>query len=41
LAGVVSDWREPSVIRIAPTPLYNSYVDVYEFVSRLASLSSK
>jgi kynureninase len=41
LAGVVSDWREPSVIRVAPTPLYNSYEDVYHFVHRLASLSSK
>ncbi|MBL7705744.1 MAG: kynureninase [Taibaiella sp.] len=29
--GVVADWREPNVIRIAPVPMYNSYEDVYRF----------
>lgn len=30
-AGVISDWREPNVIRCAPVPLYNSYEDVFRF----------
>ncbi|HAI75444.1 MAG TPA: kynureninase [Microscillaceae bacterium] len=30
-AGVVADWREPNVIRIAPTPLYNTFEEVYQF----------
>lgn len=30
-AGVIADWREPNVIRIAPVPLYNRYEDVYQF----------
>lgn len=37
-AGVISDWREPNVIRVAPAPLYNSFEDVYKMVERLKAL---
>jgi kynureninase len=30
--GVIGDWREPNVFRVAPIPLYNTYRDVYAFV---------
>lgn len=33
--GVACDWREPDVIRAAPIPLYNGYVDCYRFNERL------
>ncbi|RYY39903.1 MAG: kynureninase [Chitinophagaceae bacterium] len=29
--GVIADWREPNVIRIAPVPLYNRFEDVWRF----------
>jgi kynureninase len=36
--GVVADWREPNVIRIAPVPLYNTWEDCYRFYEVLAGI---
>ena len=33
--GVYVDWREPNVMRLAPTPLYNSYEDIARFYNIL------
>ncbi|MFN5323677.1 MAG: kynureninase [Bacteroidota bacterium] len=29
--GIITDWRHPDVIRVAPVPMYNSFLDVYQF----------
>ncbi|AUS04421.1 kynureninase [Pseudotamlana carrageenivorans] len=39
-AGIISDWREPDVIRCAPTPFYNSFEDVYFLVEQLKTILS-
>jgi kynureninase len=38
-AGIICDWREPDVIRVAPVPLYNSFTDVFNFAETFKSLN--
>jgi kynureninase len=35
--GIVPDWREPGVIRVAPVPFYNSFDDAWRFVDALGT----
>jgi kynureninase len=35
-SGLIADWREPDIMRVAPTPLYNTFGDVAEAVDLLA-----
>ncbi len=35
--GIIGDWREPDVIRVAPTPLYNRYIDAWKLVDAIAA----
>ena len=41
IAGVISDWRDPDVIRVAPVPLYNSFEDVFIFTERLKNILAR
>ena len=36
--GVIADWREPNVIRVAPVPSYNSFEDVWRFGNIIESI---
>jgi kynureninase len=32
--GIVCDWREPDILRVAPVPLYNTFLDVHTFAEK-------
>lgn len=36
--GIMTDWREPNVIRLAPVPLYNTYEEVWQFAHTLSQI---
>ena len=37
-AGIIGDWREPDCIRLAPTPLYNTFEEVWQVGNTLHQL---
>ena len=39
--GVIADWREPNVIRVAAVPLYNTFEDVWRFGNIIQSILDK
>jgi kynureninase len=39
--GVMADWREPNVIRIAPVPLYNTFEEIFLFAEILKTITNK
>lgn len=32
--GIICDWREPDIMRVAPVPLYNTFSDVHTFAEK-------
>lgn len=34
--GIITDWREPNVIRMAPVPLYNTFTEIWQVAQKVA-----
>jgi kynureninase len=39
--GVIADWREPNVIRVAPAPLFNTFSDIWKFGNIIKNILEK
>ena len=39
-AGIVTDFRPPDVVRVAPTALYNSFEEIHRFAGVLAQVAT-
>jgi kynureninase len=39
--GIICDWREPDILRVAPMPLYNTFLDVYTFAEKFLSATQR
>lgn len=39
--GIICDWREPDILRVAPVPLYNTFLDVYTFAEKFLSATQR
>jgi kynureninase len=36
--GIITDWREPNVIRLAPVPLYNTHAEIFGFYQTMREI---
>lgn len=41
LKGIIPDYRKPNIIRVAPTPLYNTYHEIWRFTKQLEKIIDK
>jgi len=35
--GLIADWREPDILRVAPVPLYNTFEDCFELIRQVSA----